>query len=883
MNEEISGPLKVFELAKKLNTDSLSLLAELKKNNIVVKSHMSVLEDADIKKAIELLGAKSAPKTTKKAAAKKTKAVRKKAAPVRKRTASATTEAVATDTADVAAATVSSEEVTPKKKRSKAVLRKRTKASDGSTISEKVKSEKEKKAEAKAALEKTKDDDDKPKKKEVTINQIEDLINETDTEEATETSQVKKPFLTVVEAATPKIKITKPAEKEVVSDKSKKPARTFDDPRVVKMTKENIDQMVADEAAKKSRGAKERLTKPEDVRFNDYRKKEMVFLPKRKKIPTGKQLKKTQITTPKASKRIVEVNETISVQDLANQLNTKTVILIKKLMTMGQPVTANQFLDFDTVSLIATEFGYEAKNVAFDESTILHKDKVNPEDLVTRPPVVTIMGHVDHGKTTLLDAIRESKVAAGEAGGITQHIGAYTVEAQGKKITFIDTPGHEAFTAMRARGANITDIVILVVAADDGVMPQTREAISHAQAAKVPIIVAVNKIDKPAANPEKIKQALAELNLLAEDWGGDTMFVPVSALEKKNLDQLLEAILLNTELLELKSSEKVKASGIVIEAKTEKGRGPVATVLVQEGTLSHGNSLVAGKSVGRVRALVDHLGKQIKSIGPGMAAEVLGLESTPSAGDLFNVTEDEASARKVSNHRIEVEKQKLSANRSKMSLEELFAQADTGNMKELKVVLRADVFGSLEAIKESLEKIVTDKVKVNVIFSSTGGITESDVLLASASHAIILGFNVRPDTNARKTAENEKVEVKCYNIIYELLEEIKKAMTGLLDKKEVEKFLGRAEVRQVFSIPKAGVIAGSAVIDGKILRNAHVRLLRDSAVIYTGKMDSLKRFKDDAKEVATGYECGIGLENYNDIKPGDIIEAFEIELISQEL
>ncbi|OFZ00305.1 MAG: translation initiation factor IF-2 [Bdellovibrionales bacterium GWB1_52_6] len=653
--------------------------------------------------------------------------------------------------------------------------------------------------------------------------------------------------------------------------------------RIIKMTKENLDQMVEEEAAKKRGGGREAEIRPEDVRFADYRKKEMVFLPKKKKIPVGKEIRKTQLTQAKAQKRIVEMKDTISIHDLANQLSVKAVDVVRKLMGMGQMVTLNQSVDFDTATLVGAEYQYEVRNVAYKEEQVLADNQDTPEDLLPRPPVVTIMGHVDHGKTTLLDAIREENVAGGEAGGITQHIGAYTVNKNGKMITFIDTPGHEAFSVMRARGANVTDIVILVVSADDGVMPQTREALSHAQAAKVPIIVAVNKIDKPGANPEKIKQGLAELNLLAEDWGGETMFIPVSALKKTNIDKLLDGILLQAEMLDLKANANVRAIGTVLEARLEKGRGPVVSLLVNRGTLRVGEPIVSGPYAGRVKALTNDKGANVKEAGPGYAVEVLGFEGIPSAGETFHAAATDADARDIAQNRVDKNRERSAVATGKMSLEELFAKIQSGDMKELSVILKGDVFGSVEAIRESLLKIESEKVKVKVIHSAPGGITESDVLLATASNAIIIGFNVRPETKARQLAEAEHVEIKCYNIIYELIDDVKAAMTGLLEKKKIEKFLGRAEVRQIFSVPKIGVIAGSSVIDGKIIRGANVRLLRESRIIFEGKMSSLRRFKDDTKEVATGFECGIGIENYQDLKPGDIIEAYQIDLIAPTL
>ena len=698
----------------------------------------------------------------------------------------------------------------------------------------------------------------------------------------------RRSILKIVEAAPPPPRpIIKPAP---VAASPIKPAvkgttttQDKDGFRIIKMTKENLDQMVEEEAAKKRTTGREPEIRPEDVRFADYRKKELVFLPKKKRIPVGKEIKKTQKTVAKAQKRVVEMNDTISVQDFANQLSVKAIDVLRKLMAMGQMATINQSLDFDTATLIAQEYQYEVRNIAFQEDTFIEAKQDEAEHLKPRPPIVTIMGHVDHGKTTLLDSIREANVAGGEAGGITQHIGAYTVEKNGKLITFIDTPGHEAFTVMRARGANVTDIVILVVSADDGVMPQTREALSHAQAAKVPIIVAVNKIDKPGANPEKIKQTLAELNLLAEDWGGETIFVPVSALKKTNLDKLLDSVLLQAEMLDLKANPDARASGTVLEARLEKGRGPVVSVLVNRGTLRVGDPIVAGPFAGKVKALTDDKGRSVKSAGPAIAVEILGFEGVPNAGETFNSTDKDADARMIAENRQDKTRTKIPGSQGKVSLEDLFSKIQAGEMKELNVVLKADAFGSVEAIRDSLIKIGTDKVKIKIILAAPGGITESDVLLASASNALIIGFNVRPETKARQLAEGEHVEVKSYSIIYELIDDVKKAMTGLLDKKKVEKFLGRAEVRQIFSVPKIGTIGGCSVIDGKIIRGANVRLLRDSRVIFEGKMSSLRRFKDDAKEVATGFECGIGIENYNDLKPGDLVEAFQIDWVTPEL
>jgi translation initiation factor IF-2 len=593
--------------------------------------------------------------------------------------------------------------------------------------------------------------------------------------------------------------------------------------------------------------------------------------------------RKTEITTPKAIKRIIKISETITVGELAKRMGIKATDLIRSLMKMGLMATINHPLDVDTATLLATEFGYEIENVAIDLDEMLEAAPDAPESLVKRSPVVTIMGHVDHGKTSLLDAIRETNVIAGEAGGITQHIGAYDVELKGRKITFLDTPGHEAFTAMRARGAKVTDIVILVVAADDGVMPQTREAVNHSKAAGVPIIVAVNKIDKPEAKPERVKQELMELGLVSEEWGGDTTMVEVSAKKRLNLEDLLEMVLLQADVMELKVNPDKAARGTIVEAKLDKGRGPVATVLVQEGTLKVGDYFVAGVNSGRVRAMQNDRGEKVIAAGPAMPVEVIGFTGVPDAGDIFVSMADEKQAKEIASYRQQKLRETELAKHSKLSLEQLYEKIQKGEVKDLNVIVKADVQGSVEAVSESLRKLSTDAVRLNVIHSSVGAITETDVNLASASNAIILGFNVRPEVKAHALSEKEGVDVRLYNIIYDAVEDIKKAMEGLLEPTLREKHLGRAEIREIFSVPKVGNVAGCYVLDGKMVRNARVRLLRDNVVIFEGKMSSLRRFKDDIKEVASGYECGIGLENYNDIKIGDVIEDFEIEKIAATL
>ncbi|GAB6157588.1 translation initiation factor IF-2 [Desulfotomaculum varum] len=600
-----------------------------------------------------------------------------------------------------------------------------------------------------------------------------------------------------------------------------------------------------------------------------------------------KSKKKQEQAAPQVipDKRPIQIGETITVQELAEKLKKTAAEIIKKLMNLGVLATINQEIDFDTAALIAGEYGVEAElKVAVDkEALIMTEPEDDPAQLVPRPPVVTIMGHVDHGKTSLLDAIRQTNVTAGEAGGITQHIGAYQVEHNGKKITFVDTPGHAAFTAMRARGAQITDIAILVVAADDGVMPQTVEAINHAKAANVPIIVAINKMDKPEANPDKVKQELTQHELVVEDWGGDVIAVPVSAKTGMGLDNLLEMILLVAEVHELKANPNRPARGTVVEAELDKGRGPVATVLVQNGTLHVGDTIVVGHAFGRVRAMVDDKGRRVKKAGPSMPVEILGLSDVPEAGDILVVVADEKLAREVAEKRQLRKREEILKATAKISLDDLFKHIQEGQIKELPIILKADVQGSIEALAQALEKLSTNEVKVNLIHSGVGAINESDIMLATASNAIVIGFNVRPDANARKIAEAEKIDIHLYRVIYEVIDDVKKAMSGLLDPEYKEVIMGHVEVRKIFKASKIGTIAGCYVTEGKIVRDAGIRLIRDGIVIHEGKLDSLKRFKDDVKEVAQGYECGITIENFNDIQEGDIIEAYTVETIKREL
>lgn len=580
--------------------------------------------------------------------------------------------------------------------------------------------------------------------------------------------------------------------------------------------------------------------------------------------------------------KIIQIEKSITVKELAEKLETTSSDLVMRLMKRGVMANLNQEIDFELASSICEEFDVlteEAPEIDILEEAFKEEEE-DEKNLEERPPVVVVMGHVDHGKTSLLDAIRKSRVTEKEAGGITQHIGAYTVSIDDKPITFLDTPGHEAFTAMRMRGASVTDIAILVVAADDGVMPQTIEAINHAKAAGVEIIVAINKIDKESANPDRVKQELTEYGLLAEDWGGDTICVPVSAVSKQGIDNLLEMIILVAEMKELKANYKKKARGTVIEAKLDKGRGSVATILVQSGTLKVGDPIVAGSSYGKIRAMMNDKGQKVKSAGPSIPVEILGLSEVPSAGDSFYVAKSDKQARQVAEAVIAKDRvDMIKSTPQKVSLDDLFTQIQSGNMKELNIVIKADVQGSVEAVRSSLEKLSNEEVRIRTIHGGVGAITESDVMLASASNAIIIGFNVRPENTAKSVAEDQKVDVRLYRVIYNAIEDITAAMKGMLDPIYEEKVTGHAEIRQIFKASGVGTIGGSYVTDGKIFRNSQVRIIRDGIVVYEGELAALRRFKDDVKEVNAGYECGLLFNKFNDIKEGDQVEAFVMEQI----
>lgn len=923
--------MKVYQFAKELDLETIALMDKIKKWGLPVKSHMAALDDETIelikKKLSEESGksSKKAKKTTKKAKAKKKTATKKTA---KKKTAKKVTKKKVSQNVTkvssgksgvsptVETKTKASEESQVTKTPTKSVIRRKA-----SEVQEAKEKEEEALA-AKLAAEAAKQSEDLA---------VEGANNEESASEQTASSSSASDAQSETESVKPSAP-TPPTKKARVFGKNivgkidlnkvspqrrlgqgsstagpgSRPAAPghrsaqrglrsgFVAPSPVypvDVSSNNYDKYKKDDkaaAAKKKTGAtgKENTQNTQAFKAADFRKREMVFQPKKKKV-SSQPGRKTEITTPAAHKRVVKVDGQMSLTDLAQEMGVKAGQLVKAFIMQGEMASINSVLDFDTISLVVPEFGWEAENVHRSEQDYV--DSVAFGDLEAesslRSPVVTVMGHVDHGKTTLLDSIRKANVAGGEAGGITQHIGAYQVFVEeDKPITFIDTPGHAAFTEMRARGANVTDIVVLVVAADDGMMPQTIEAISHAKAAGVPIIVAVNKIDKEGANPDKIKQQLSEKELVPEEWGGETVFHEVSALNKIGIKELLESIWLHSEILELKANPKRSGSGVVIESKVEKGKGNVATILVKEGTVKTGQYICAGVVSGKIRRLMSDQGKVVNEAGPSVPVEVMGLSETPKAGDRFDICESDQKATELAESRKhQQERQALEDSSKKVSIEDLLLKVKDDGAKELPVILKTDVAGSIEAIKGMVEKIETDEVKVNFIHTAVGGVTESDVLLASTAGGVVIGFNVRPDSQATLKAKEKSVEIKSYRIIYELVDELKLIMSGLLDPDVVEKETGKAEVRETFSVPKYGVIAGSFVTEGSINRNDLVRLIREGRVLYEGKISSLRRFKDDAKEVANGYECGIGIENYNDLKTGDIIEAYKKEEVAREL
>ncbi len=856
--------IRVYEFARTLNIQNKILLEKLRDMGISIKSHMSSLDEETVARAkAELFGPK--PQEVEVTRVKAT-IIRRRKKPVK---------------AKVAAEAVSLKEVTPleKKVQEKPVEKK---------VAEKTVAKKEKDLpgiieepiEAVEAVE--------PKKKEKVVAKL----------KPAKALKLKKALKKEIPAKIIKMPVT-PKERVEIEPKPKpelKPAEIK-----AKTTKAETTKVPVKEHKKKV-GKK----KPaEDIADKKFFKKKISF--RKKEIVEGKDLyargypgrkgrkgakgkitangQKPLITIPKAIKRRIKIDDAIVLSDLAKRMGVKASEIIKKLMSLGVMATVNNTIDFDTAAIVAAEFNYEVEQAPSVEKLILKTEKDDPDKLIARPPVVTIMGHVDHGKTSLLDVIRKSNVIDTEAGGITQHIGAYCVSTDKGQIVFLDTPGHEAFTAMRARGAKVTDIVILVVAADDGVMPQTIEAINHSKAAGVPIIVAVNKIDKAGADPERVRRELADLGLLPEDWGGDTLFVDVSAKENRGINDLLEMILFQAELLELKANPDKLSNGHVVEAKIDPGRGTVATVLVQEGTLRIGDSVVCGIHYGKVRAILSDKGHTIKSAGPSMPVEIVGLSGVPNAGDDFIVLSEDKNAKQVSLHRVQEQRSRDLAKTGmlSLSLDKLYETMQKGEIKELNLIIKTDVQGSIEALSDSLTKLSNDEVKINITHAATGTITESDISLAAVSKAIIIGFNVRSSPKVQAYANEENVDIRHHKIIYNVIKEIKDAILGMMSSTFEERILGRAEIREVFYIPKIGKVAGCYVTDGKVERGKSARVLRDGVICYDSRISSLHRFKDDAKEVQSGYECGIGIEKYNDIKVGDIIECYYLEEIKPKI
>ncbi len=906
--------MKVFELAKEFNLKALELIDRVKPLDLKLKNHMAELTADQVDKIRSFLNP-----TAPAAEEKKKTVVRKKKVDASAAPAANSKVSTVVVKRSVTAASATTPRVDPKAE---------LEAQDASPVTDSPDSVLEEVDSTSAAVTEL----NSPGLQAETVQASSEPVSaQTPVQEEAAAAPVAP---AVPERRGPRYSIIRVASKEapvvrnlIVEDApaqsatSKKSAapKTYSDPEMARSGSALLREAEREEEERKKRlNGGVRRQSPDDQNFKstDFLRRERVYQPKKKRISIGKTANRTLITTAAAHKRFVDFNSSISVQDLAHAMSLKSHEVVKKLRSLGvddDGDTDEWDLDLQTTQLIAAEFGFEVRDNTFREEDVLQKTLANSKEKVegeSRAPVVTIMGHVDHGKTSLLDIIRRARVAAGEAGGITQHIGAYTVDvaeavknlqslsgeaepAKGKKskskdkasketksslkgqITFLDTPGHAAFTSMRARGAKVTDLVILVVSAVDGVMPQTREAVDHAKAAGAPILVAVNKMDLPEANPDRIKQQLSELNVTPEEWGGDTMFIPVSAKTGLGVDQLLESILLQSEVLELKARSSGLAEGSVIEAKLDKGRGAVASILVRSGKLEVGQYIVAGVHFGKVRALIDDKGKNAREAGPSIPVEVLGLGGVPDAGDAFNSMPDEKSAKSLAENRA-LQKRQESGARS-MSVDELLSKMAASDLSELALVVKSDVKGSAEAIHAALLKFPTTKVRLKILSTAVGGITESDVLLASASKATIVGFNVRPDGKAQAEAERLGVRVQTYTIIYDLLDDVQKALEGLLAPIQREVIMGRAEVRNVFNLTKSGAVAGCAVIKGKIQRNNMVRLLRDNRVIYSGKLSGLRRFKDEAKEVAEGFECGMSIENYQDVKVGDVIEAYMVE------
>ncbi len=862
---------RVYEVARELNIESKKLVEKLQKAGINVKSYMSTLSEEEALEAKRLITESSSKEVAVEEKRISARVIRrrrvKSAPPVEERRP------------------LEEEEKVKAAEREALEIPKKTEP-----IKEKIVKEEELKKQEEEVKEERVDEEkrkeERQEKKEERLEELEEEITgeekvkvkEEKGEEQEETKEEEVKQAEKAEVVPIPIKEEKKEEKEELKKQEEEVKKKRKEKR-----KEKKKELIP---TKVYRRLKKEIYEREDLYGEEedyYPRRIKAFKQKKKPKKRQEEEKKVQITAPpKPSKRKIKVEESVSVSELAKSMGVKASELIKKLLDLGMVVNINQTIDFDTAALVADEFGYELELHTFKEEDLIEEIEDKPEDLKPRPPVVTIMGHVDHGKTTLLDYIRNSNITEQEVGGITQHIGAYYVETEEGDIVFLDTPGHEAFTAMRARGAQVTDIIVLVVAADDGVMPQTREAINHAKAANIPIIVAINKIDKPNAKPEVVKRQLAELGLLPEEWGGDTLVAEISAKTGKGVDELLSLILLQAEVLELKANPDRPAKGTIIESKLDKAKGPVATVLIKTGTLKKGDYFVCGEHYGRVRAMMDSQGRTISSAGPSMPVEITGISGVPTPGDDFVVVKNEKIAKEIVEYRRK-KKTEVSGKKPSIRLEDLYAKIQRGEVKELNLIVKADVHGSLEALEKAISELSTDEIRVSIIHSGIGAITESDVMLASASHAIIIGFNVRAVGRVKEIAEREKVEIRYYKVIYDVIDSIKKAMQGLLEPEYKEVIIGHAEVKQTFRIPKVGTVAGCLVTEGRIERSAKVRVLRDGVVIHDGKIASLKRFKDDVKEVPAGYECGVGIENFNDIKEGDILEIYTIEEIKPEL
>ena len=869
--------VRVYELAKEFGIENKEFIARLKTLGIAVKSHSSTLEDSEVERVRREFATKGEKEVVEK---------RVKSTVIRRRAVRLPAEEALE--AEEAAAPAPGAPAEPAEQAGKEERADKPEKEEKAGMPEKaavpVKTaetgiEEPQAAAAPPVSEKAPAKPEQPPKKEPDLSRQAQIIRRPEPVGAK--TSPRPPA-----AITPQTQIRKPAGPAPAPPRGQAAPSSGAEARGAaagadKKGKKAVEVVMDSVAAKKKSMIKQVIDKKDKrVRLREIEEEESPRWKGERKAVV--RMKKTEITTPKAIKRRIRISEAIRVGELAKQMSVRASDVINKLLGLGMMVTINQSIDVDAATLIAAEFGYQVEAVTAEYDELLQRVETEPRNLKPRAPVVTVMGHVDHGKTSLLDAIRQTNVIEGEAGGITQAIGAYHVHVKDRDIVFLDTPGHEAFTAMRARGAKVTDIVVLVVAADDGVMEQTVEAINHSRSAGVPIIVAVNKIDRPNATPDRIKQELAQHNLMSEEWGGDALFAHISAKKKIGIENLLELILLQADVLELKADPDRPARGIVIEAKLDKGRGPVATVLIQEGTLREGDAFSARTEYGRVRAMIDDQGRRVKAAGPSMPVEVIGFSSVPQAGSEFIGVEDEKKARNISEYWIRKEREKELAASSKITLEQLYQRIKEG-AKELNVILKADVQGSLEALTEALHKLSTDEIKLKLIHSSTGAITETDVMLASASDAIILGFRVRPDARVVEIAGKEGVEIKLYDIIYNAINDVRAAMEGLLEPEFREVVQGRAEVRETFRIVKVGTVAGCYVTDGKIPRSAGVRLVRDGVVVYDGKIASLKRFKDDAKEVTAGMECGLGIEGYNDIRTGDVIEAYITEQIERRL